>query len=231
MSTISTHLNWGASYIVNDFYVRFINPSASQKKQVNSGRIATVGLMILSAIMALYLTNAMQAFNILLQIGAGTGLLFILRWFWWRINAYSEIVAMIVSFLIALYFELGYDGPMEDYQEMVTGVGITTVAWVITTFITRPTEMTRLKSFFQLIRPHDAGWQPVVSELNSEGIHVAHAGRSFSSELLMLFLGCVMIYAALFGIGYLLYGRILWAGIFTVLAILSGVWIGKLWKS
>jgi Na+/proline symporter len=230
MSTISTHLNWGASYVVNDFYARFIDTQSTEKQQVNIGRIATVVLMVLSAIMALFLTNAMQAFNILLQIGAGTGLLFILRWFWWRINAYSEIAAMAVSFVVALYFELVYQGDMEDWQKMVSGVVITTIAWIVVTFLTRPTDQNILKSFFQLIRPHHAGWQPVVRDLHQDGITVQRDSRSFTSELLMLFLGCVMIYCSLFAIGYVLYGRMLWAGIFIVLAIGSGLSIGKLWR-
>ena len=230
MSTISTHLNWGASYIVNDFYARFVNTEATEKEQVNIGRMATVVLMILSAIMALYLTNAMQAFNILLQIGAGTGLLFILRWFWWRINAYSEIVAMVVSFVMALYFELIYSGGLEDYQKMVIGVLVTTVAWVVATFVTRPTDRNTLKNFFQLIRPHDSGWQPIVGDLHQEGIVVQKDNRTFTTELLMLFLGCVMIYCSLFAIGYVIYGRMTWAMIFIALAALSGISIARLWK-
>ena len=107
MSTISTHLNWGASYITHDFYRRFIKPEATEKELVSIGRISTVLLMVFAALLALALQNALQAFNILLQIGAGTGLIYILRWFWWRINAYSEITAMVVSLLVAIIFEFG----------------------------------------------------------------------------------------------------------------------------
>src|SRR5690606_39907738 len=103
---ISTHLNWGSSYVVNDFYLRFVKPDATDKEQVMVGRISNVLLMVFAAFLALGLSNALQAFDILLQIGAGTGLIFILRWFWWRINAYTEISAMIVSFFVALYFEI-----------------------------------------------------------------------------------------------------------------------------
>jgi len=149
MSTLSTHLNWGSSYVVNDFYLRFINEDASQSNQVRVGRFSTLILMILAAILALFLTNAIQAFNILLQIGAGTGLLFLLRWFWWRINAYSELSAMIISFIVAFYFEMIYDGALEPYQRMVIGVAITTVVWVAVTFITRPTAKSTLKDFYR----------------------------------------------------------------------------------
>ena len=231
MSTISTHLNWGASYIVNDFYVRFIDEKASEKDQVNIGRIATVVLMVLAAIMALFLTNAMQAFNILLQIGAGTGLLFILRWFWWRINAYSEIAAMAVSLLVALIMEFIVKDALLDWQKLVFGVLITTIAWLVATFVTRPTKNSVLKGFFKLIRPHDMGWKPIVQELKNEGIVVTKDKRSLSTEILMLFLGCVLIYCSLFAIGYILYGRMTWAVIFIVLAVISGFSIGKLWKN
>ena len=231
MSTISTHLNWGASYLVNDFYVRFIDNDASEKSQVQIGRIATVLLMILSAIFALYLTSAMQAFNILLQIGAGTGLLFILRWFWWRINAYSEIVAMAVSFIVALIMQLVVGDALLDYEKLVIGVIITTIAWVVTTLVTRPTDANTLKQFFQLIRPHDIGWQPIVKSLSSDGVVVRRDSRSLSTEILMLFLGCILIYCSLFAIGYVIYGRTTGAVIFIALAVASGLGIGKLWKT
>ena len=122
MSTLSTHLNWGSSYVVNDFYSRFIKPEATDKELVAVGRISTVGLMVLAALLATVLSNALEAFNILLQIGAGTGLIFILRWFWWRINAYTEISAMIVSFIVAIYFEsihnkLGFLPIPENYWQ------------------------------------------------------------------------------------------------------------------
>ncbi len=226
MSTISTHLNWGSSYVVNDFYVRFINKTADQKTQVTIGRISTVILMILAAIFSLFLTSAMEIFNILLQIGAGTGLLFLLRWFWWRINAYSEIIAMVVSFIIAFYFELIYSGTLEPYQKMCIGVAITTIAWILTTFLTKPTQMETLTRFYRLIRPHKNGWQAVIDQLgnynavsysnknildtnsetsNSDSSSLRSESR-LSQEILMMFLGCIMIYAALFCIGQFLYG-------------------------
>jgi len=231
MSTISSHLNWGASYVVHDFYVRFIDRSASDKQQVLIGRIATVGLMILAAVMALFLTNALQAFNILLQIGAGTGLLFLLRWFWWRINAYSEIVAMVVSFAIAIYFEMIYSGSMEPWQRMCMGVLLTSIAWISATFLTRPTEKGRLKSFYQKIQPHKAGWQPIAQSIQEDGLDLPLTkDQKFTTELLMLFLGCVMIYCLLFGIGYLIYGNTMLGSVCILFSCLSGFALSRLWR-
>jgi len=229
MSTISTHLNWGASYIVNDFYNRFIDADASQKRQVAVGRIATVILMILAAIFALFLKNALGAFNILLQIGAGTGLLFLLRWFWWRINAYSEIVAMIVSFVLAVYFELVVGDAIAGHYKFLLGVGITTVAWLATAFFTRPTDIATLKSFYQTIRPHRAGWSPVLADMSAEEIGDAPA-TTFGTEILMVFLGCVLVYACLFGVGYLLYGQTIHFGIAAAVALVSVVALKQNWN-
>ena len=209
MSTISTHLNWGSSYIVNDFYERFINPTAGEKDKVFIGRVSTVILMILAAIFALFLTNALQAFNILLQIGAGTGLLFILRWFWWRVNAMSEIVAMIFSFVIALVMELGVKDMLASHEKLVIGVILTTIAWVTTALVTKPTSEATLVSFYKSIRPHAMGWKPVVEKAISQGVITdehTKTGR-LSTEILMMFLGCIGVYALLFGTGYVLYGQ------------------------
>ena len=228
MSTISTHLNWGASYLVNDFFVRFINPHATEKEKVLIGRIGTVGLMLLSAIFALYLTNAFQAFNILLQIGAGTGLLFLMRWFWWRINAYSEIVAMLISLLIAIYFEIFYSGDLEAYQRLSIGVIITTIIWITVTWITRPTDMNVLKSFYIKIQPHDSGWRTVSKSLDN--ISFQKNDTSFTNELLMVFVSCSLVYSALFGIGFWMYGKILFALLCLAIVIFSILALFKLWK-
>jgi len=242
MSTISTHLNWGASYMVNDVHLRFFRgplsgttldsgmkpENESGINPVMLGRIWTLILMILAAVFALFLTNALQAFNILLQIGAGTGLLFLLRWFWWRINAYSEITAMIVSFMVAIYFELLYQGNMEAYMKMCLGVAITTMAWVAVTLITRPTDMVQLQTFFSKIRPHAGGWQPVVQRMDA--LETSSTDGSFARELLMLFLGCVMIYAALFAMGYLLYGQFDFALIALTCFVVGFVGLRQLWE-
>ncbi len=173
MSTISTHLNWGASYLVNDFYQRFIKNDASQKELVLVGRISIFLLMVLSAILALFLSNALQAFHILLQIGAGTGLLFLLRWFWWRINAISELAAMIISFLVAVFFEIIYPHtglpPLVAWQSLVIGVFITTLGWVGITFLTRPSEQETLWNFYRKVHPGGPGWKRVLEEARRRG--------------------------------------------------------------
>jgi SSS family solute:Na+ symporter len=227
MSTISTHLNWGASYMVNDFYVRFINKEASPSEQVRMGRWCTVILMFLAAVFSLYLKDALQAFNILLQIGAGTGLLFLLRWFWWRINAYSELIAMLVSFLVAIYFEIIYSGDLLPYQRLLIGVGLTSICWIGVTFFTRPTDNRVLLQFFTLIRPHSIGWKPIVSQIKEEV--TKGDGKSLATELLMMFLGCLGIYAALFGTGYWIYGEIIWASACFICCIFAMFAISRLW--
>lgn len=226
MSTISTHLNWGSSYIVNDFYGRYIEQNASEEKLVLVGRISTVLLMLLASIVALYgLSNAKEAFDIILLVGAGTGLIFILRWFWWRVNAYAEIVAMIVSFAVALYFH-STESMMPQYLQLITGIGITTIAWVATAFLGPVTDRNTLIAFFRKIRPHAAGWKAILpSEMKYD-----HTGdRSLASEVLMMTLGCLMVYAVLLGMGMLLYNEITSAvGLFG-LAVICGWGIKKLW--
>lgn len=231
MSTISTHLNWGSSYIVNDFYKRFIRPDAPQNELVNIGRLSTVVLMILAALLALALENALQAFNILLQIGAGTGLIFILRWFWWRVNAYSEITAMVVSFILALYFELGMENPLPEHIKLILGVGITTASWIFVTLITVPSSQDTLLRFFKLIQPSPTGWKPVVDkgiasgELDSNEI----IPGKLPNQILGMFLGCALVYAALFASGYWIYGNFVPAIICTLFAAVSGYLMLKNW--
>ncbi len=206
MSTISTHLNWGASYVVDDFYKRFINPSADARHYVTMARIVTVGLMALACLLSFYLENALQAFQILLQIGAGTGLIFMLRWFWWRINAWTEIAAMIVSFSVAVYFEFfharvfGFT-PWEDWQRLVAGVLITTPAWLIVTYLTPPTRRDVLQRFYDQIQPLGPGWAVAVDT------GLAATRDSFTAGLLAVFLGIVAVYTALFATGYCIYGK------------------------
>jgi Na+/proline symporter len=207
MSTISTHLNWGASYLVDDVYRRFIASDRDERHYVTVGRVATVGLIVLASSVALWLENAMQAFQILLQIGAGTGLVFLLRWFWWRINAWSELAAMVVSFAVAVYFQfvhtpvLGFE-PWDASLQLVVGVLVTTVGWLTVTFLTRPAHDDTLRSFHKLIQPIGPGWHGAGLGLTADG-----EGESASAAFLAWFLGCVVVYGALFGTGYALYGR------------------------
>lgn len=225
MSTISTHLNWGSSYIVNDFYARFVNPNATEKQKVGVGQISIVVLMILAAILALFLSNALQAFNILLQIGAGTGLLFILRWFWWRINATCEIVAMIVSFIVAIVMELIVKESLPSHEKLVIGVLITTLAWVITAFVTAPTDKKVLIEFYNTIRPHKMGWKSIVDEGLADGSIPSTniVTGKLTTEILLMFLGCVFVYSLLFGMGYLIYGAMFNFGISLLTAISSSI--------
>ena len=207
MSTISTHLNWGASYIVDDVYRRFVRPDASQSHYVNVGRAVTFALMILAALLALWLDHAMQAFQILLQIGAGTGLIFLLRWYWWRINAWGEIAAMVISFLIAVYLHFGHVrlgfAPLDPTAALVLGVIVTTVGWLAVTLLTPPTDRAVLQSFYDRIRPYPAGWRRAVDTSGRK-----ESGDDLAAGFLAWFLGCVAVYAALFATGYLLYGRL-----------------------
>lgn len=206
MSTISTHLNWGASYAVDDVYRRFIKPDASERHYVKVGRGVTVVLMILACLLALWLRNAMQAFQILLQIGAGTGLIFLLRWYWWRINAWGEIAAMVISFLAAAYLHfvhtrLGF-APLHPALALVVGVTVTTLGWLAVTLFTPPTDHAVLQSFYDRVRPAYAGWRHAVDTSSGEG------EGNVAASFLAWFLGCLFVYATLFATGYLLYGRL-----------------------
>jgi len=211
MSTISTHLNWGSSYVVNDFYQRFIDQEASEQQLVNVGRLSTVFMMLAASILAFYIESAKDGFEILLQIGAGTGLIFILRWFWWRINAYSEVAAMVVSFAVALFFagDFEMNESLEGWHKLLIGIGVTTVAWIATTFLTPPTERKTLVDFYALIKPHSMGWKPVVEDGLAQGAFEKAdlSTGSLSREILMMVLGCFAIYGVLFLTGYIIMGN------------------------
>ena len=219
MSTLSTHLNWGASYVVDDVYRRFLAPRQSESHYILVARLSTVGLVALAAAAALWLESALQAFQILLQIGAGTGLIFLLRWFWWRINAWSEIVAMVVSFAVAIWFQvvheaLGLQLPSSAAQ-LLAGVAVTTAAWLGVTMATRPTDPAVLQAFYSRVRPFARGWRRAVQTQPD-------APGSVTAALLAWILGCIAVYMALFGTGLALYGRTLQAAgccVATVLAV------------
>ncbi|UJP66035.1 sodium:solute symporter family protein [Mongoliitalea daihaiensis] len=234
MSTLSTHLNWGSSYIVNDFYLRFWKPEATDKELVLVGRISTVLLMVMAAIFALALSNALQAFQVLLQIGAGTGLIFILRWFWWRINAYTEISAMVISFAIALFFEfvnpkVGWiDIPADqEYLKILFGVGITTVVWVSVTLLTKPEDDTILLAFYRKVKPAAFGWKTLLNKYPQEE---QGAGR-LPTEIGLMLVGSIMVYAALFGVGFWIYGMTTYATLATMVAMTGGFIVIKSWKN
>ena len=222
MSTISSHLNWGASYISIDFYKRFIKKNASEKEVVRVGKLSTVILMILAGFVSLQLSDSLGAFNILLQIGAGTGSIFLLRWFWWRVNAYSEITGMIISFFVAVYFEWIHESLLDirfkEYAELLIGVGVTTFSWLLVTILTKPTDDDKLMEFYKKIKPYGVGWNGFISKLNIKRIN--DKGDSAMRDLFLVFLGVLMVYFGLFGIGYILYNQMV---IGVVLLILSSI--------
>ncbi len=234
MSTISTHLNWGSSYIAIDFYKRFINPQVTEKKLVNIGRLSTIGLMILAALFSLKLRNALSTFEILLQIGAGTGLIFILRWFWWRINAYSEITGMIVSFVLAIWFEFFHEPvfgvQLEGYQELLYGVALTTISWLVVTLLTQPTEVSVLASFYNKVKPYGNGWNGFKSKAESKQIALTKASDNFTKDLASMLMGVILVYCALFATGYFIYGNITHGLILSGIALIATYLLIKLKK-
>tara|TARA_B100000900_G_scaffold106604_1_gene88495 strand:- start:695 stop:2485 length:1791 start_codon:yes stop_codon:yes gene_type:complete len=233
MSTISTHLNWGASYIVNDFYKQQINPNASEKKLVNVGRFATIFLFLSSAILALLLTNALQLFDFILMFGAGTGLIFILRWFWWRINAWSEISAIFVSGIVSIIFNMqifsdvlfGESALMAEYMKFPMVVIITTIFWVLVTFATPAEKKEVLLNFYKKITPGGPGWKAVVGNNQIE-----KSQWTVPSGILGMILALIMIYSLLFATGYFIYGNIKLAIILIAIAIIALYLLSKVWK-
>lgn len=223
MSTISTHLNWGASYVVNDFYLRFVNPNANDRQLVNVGRVATVLLMLFAALGSFFIGSAKDGFNVLLQIGAGTGLIFILRWFWWRINAYTEIAGMVISFLYAIII-LVVKPDWPQWMTLVVGVLITTVGWLIVTYATPPTKDETLKSFALLIRPAGRKWKELAN------IEPMKGDGSMPLQILSMLLGTGLVYALLFGIGKLVYNQFTDALLIFGLAVVFGFLLLVIWR-
>jgi Na+/proline symporter len=240
MSTISSQLNWGSSYIVYDFYQTQINPQASEKRLVAVGRLSTILLMVLSTLLALLLQNAMQLFNLLLVFGAGTGLIFILRWFWWRINAWSEITAMIVSGLVSLIVTIpaiksvlfGVEGMMPGWAEFPFVVVITSTSWIIATFITPPEKDSVLRSFYKKTQPGGPGWTKIIETARKEGEEIDNISEGWSvpSGIIAMLLGCMMIYSIMFSTGYFIYGEHHLAFPLLGLAIVSAFLLVKIWK-
>lgn len=217
MSTISTQLNWGSSYLVNDFYSRFINKKASEKQKVVVGRISTALLMLFAALFSFYLQSAKDVFDLLLQIGAGTGLLFILRWFWSRINPYSEIAAMAISFFIAIFFFI--NGKMENplieiagYWQLTIGVLVTTIGWVIVTLLTQPTDKNTVSNFNNLIFEGEDKF------------------KNIGIKIVGFITGTIGVYSFLFATGNWIYGKTILAIILSVLTLGCILILRKIWK-
>lgn len=230
-STIETHLNWGTSYLVHDFYRRFIRQDADEKHYVLMGRIATVFIMAVGVAVTYGLQTAQQSFNLLLSIGAGTGLIYLLRWFWWRINAWSEVSAMAVSFIVALgFFVAGLMGhAVSSTTVLLTTVGVTTAAWLLVTLLTPPVDEATLEAFYRKVRPAGAGWRRLREK--------AGLPPSPDSPVLALggwVLGLAGIYGTLFATGAFVYGHtaqgLAWSTV-AIVAILGLIWIARhLWR-
>ena len=223
MSTISSHLNWGASYISLDFYKRFIKKDATEKEIVFVGRISTVVLMLLAGFLALELSDALGAFQILLQIGAGTGSIFLLRWFWWRVNAYSEITGMSVSFLLAIYFQWFHSDltgiELASYEKLLWSIFITTSSWIIVTLLTKPSDNRILLEFYSRIKPYGIGWNGFLKSNNIK--KTRNNEDSSMKDLLLMFLGIITVYFGLFGIGYFIYNKLLIGSIMIIISLIS----------
>jgi hypothetical protein len=210
-----------------------VRPGATQRELVWIGRVSTVVLMVLAGGLALWLENALQAFAILLQIGAGTGLLFILRWFWWRINPYSELTAMVVSFVVAVYLQFWAPAWLADWQKLVIGVGLTTVSWVLVTLVTPADDLQTLRAFYRLTRPGGPGWRRVVQAAARDGEDLMASpaeARRLPVGILCMVVGCFAVYSALFATGYWIYGDTGWAVALSALAVISTALLIRLWR-
>ena len=241
MSTISTQLNWGSSYIVYDFYKQQINPEATEKQMVNVGRISTVLLMVLSAFLALALQDAMGVFNLLLSFGAGTGLIFILRWFWWRINAWSEITAMFSSGILAVLLETTAlreylfapeTGIFPEWADLPFIMLVTTIIWLTATFVTQPESKQVLRSFYLKIQPGGPGWSKVVDEAKADHVEIVKTNEKWGvpSGIKAMLSGVVLIYSIMFATGYWIYGEYQLAIILTIVVAVSAFVLLKVWR-
>jgi SSS family solute:Na+ symporter len=228
MSTIGTQLNWGASYVINDFYRRFISRTSGEKHYVIASQVVTVILMIASVIVTFYLESIGGAWKLLLVTGAGTGTVLLLRWFWWRINAWSEVSAMITAAAVSLFLQLvlkwDSDKPREFAYLMLVTVAITTVVWVAVTLLTPAEPMEKLSAFYKRVRPEGPGWNKVAAVT---GIAGAHEDGKLVTQFLNWFLGCAMIYASLFGIGKLIFKEWLAGLLYLIVAVSAGVLISR----
>lgn len=237
-STILTHLNWGASYLVHDFYRRFIKRDGEERHYVFMGRVVTVMLFFLSSGLVFVLDSAKDAFDIILQVGAGTGLLYLVRWFWWRINAWCEVVAMISSFVISvLFIVLEKQGVHAGTvgTKLILTILATTICWVLAAYLAPPTDRQTLIEFYRKVRPTGPGWEPIRQAANISKADSVAAGDNIPQALLGWVAGCMVIWSSLFTVGNILYGRtsmaLLLGAVFMVsglvlLRIVNKLWVG-----
>jgi Na+/proline symporter len=229
MSTIGTHLNWGASYLVNDVYKRFMRPNATEKHYVGVSRLTTVLLFLASIGVTSQLQSIEGAWRFLLGIGAGTGLVLILRWYWWRINAWSEISAMIASFVVWLVAtsivkpRFAADDPNGDAWVMLITVAVSTVIWLGVTFATKPEPEATLDSFYQRVRPGGPGWAVVSTRLGYGREEIPGGALAWTNWIA----GIVAVYASLFGIGRLVFGHTTAGLVMLGVAALAFAWIAR----
>lgn len=251
VSTMTTHMNWGTSYLVLDFYRRFINPGASEQSVVWLGRVVSALLMVISGALMFALTTASDAFNLLLSVGAGTGLIYLLRWFWWRVNAWSEISGMVVSFAAALavfvinrnlaaggdyspavmawkqsgWLTVNAKSVLEisSHVGLIATVVLTTAGWLLVTFLTAPTSQERLLAFYRRVRPAGPGWAQIRRAAGGSG-----ETDSLGTALLGIMLGCTMIYSALFSVGQFLLGHATSGTVLGAVFAVSGIWLARL---
>ncbi len=234
MSTVGTQLNWGASYLVNDFYKRFLRKNETEKHYVNVSRVATIFLFAMSLVVTWQLSSVADAWRLLLALGAGTGLVLILRWYWWRINAWSEISGMIASFVTSLAV-LGYlggafvpsvvkgGGPEADAWVMIITVSVTTVVWLVVTFATKPEPEAVLEAFYKRVRPGGPGWLHISNQLGY-GREEIPGGRLAWANWLA---GVVAVYATLFGIGKIIFGEWVAGAVLVAVAAVAFAWIAR----
>jgi solute:Na+ symporter, SSS family len=229
MSTIGTQLNWGASYVVNDFYRRFLRPVAAEAEYVVVSQVVTMGLMVVSIYVTLHLASIEQAWKLLIVTGAGTGTVLLLRWFWWRINAWSEVSAMAVAAAVSLYLQLvvKWDGdrPRDFAYIMIVTVTLTTIGWLAVTWLTPPESEETLTAFYRRVQPYGPGWAPIA-------VRAAVSPRgSLRADLLSAALGCVLVYGALFGVGELLLRSALLGCALLAVAALAAAAIARSFSS
>jgi solute:Na+ symporter, SSS family len=226
MSTIGTQLNWGASYVINDFYRRFVVRQASERHYVIISQLMTVLLMVISLLVTFNLESISKAWKLLLVMGAGTGTVLLLRWFWWRINAWSEVSAMAVAAAVSLFLQLylnwDSDRPRDFAYLMLVTVGITTIAWLAVTLLTPAEPREKLVHFYRQVRPEGPGWKPVAAQA---GISEKNVSGGLAVQFANWILGCVLIYASLFGIGKLVFKE--WGSglLYLVVAVAAGALI------
>jgi Na+/proline symporter len=228
MSTIGTQLNWGASYVINDFYRRFVKRSATEKHYVIASQLVTLFLMVISLVVTFYMESIGGAWKLLLVTGAGTGTVLLLRWYWWRINAWSEVSAMICAAVVSIFLQMGLkwnsDLPLDFAKLMLWTVGITTVVWVAVTFMTQPEPIEKLVAFYRRVRPEGPGWNDIAARAD---LSASHAEGRLSLQFANWILGCALIYGSLFGIGKLILKEWGAGSLYLLIAIIAGALITR----